>query len=189
MSEKRFDPSNLHKLDNPERRKALPPEQILGLLKLNETDIILDLGAGSGYFTIPAAQLTKGQVYALEVEKRMLEALRERVDAEGLSNVELVEGAIEEIPLQDGLADHVIASLVLHEVEPLSKGLKEIQRMLKPGGNCLCLEWEKKETPQGPPLHHRIHSDEMKQAVEQAGFTVESVTFPTDSHYILIFGK
>lgn len=189
MSEKRFDPANLHKLDNPERRKALPPEQILGLLKLKGTDSVLDLGAGAGYFTIPAAQLTKAKVYALDVENRMLEVLRERVDAEGLKNVELVEGAIEEIPLQDGLADHVIASFVLHEVEPLSKGLQEIHRMLKPGGSCLCLEWEKKETPQGPPLHHRIHSDEMKQAVEQAGLTVENITFPTDSHYILIFRK
>jgi len=189
MSERRFDPAMMAKLDNPERRKALPPEQLLTMLNIKETDNILDLGAGTGYFTIPAAQMTQGQVYALDVEPQMLDALKERVNNQALENVQYVEGVIEEIPLKDSIADHVIASFVLHEVEPLSKGLQEIYRSLKGNGTCFCLEWEKKESDQGPPLHHRIHSTDMEEAMKKEGFKIINKFFPTDQHYILIAQK
>lgn len=189
MSERRFDPAKLAKLENPERRKALPPEKLLESLEIGEYEDILDLGAGTGYFTIPAAQLTKGKVYALDVEPMMIDVLKERVQEQGLENVEYVQGVIEDIPLQDSVADHIIASFVLHEVEPLSKGLQEIYRTLKENGTCFCLEWEKVESEQGPPLHHRIHSTDMEEAMKKEGFQIVSKSFPTAAHYVLIARK
>lgn len=123
MSERRFDPSNMAKLDNPERRKALPPEKILTLLIDEKKSDILDLGAGAGYFTLPAAKMSTGTIYALDVEPRMLEVLKERVTEQNLENVQFVQGVIEDIPMEAEKIDRVIASFVLHEVEPLSKGL------------------------------------------------------------------
>lgn len=189
MSERRFNPAKMAKLDNPERRKALPPEKILSLLDIKERDAVMDLGAGIGYFTIPAAALTSGKVYALDVEEQMLEALKQRIDEQHLSNVELVEGVIENIPLEKDRVEKIIASLVLHEVDPLSKGLQEIHRVLKSQGLILCLEWEKKPMEQGPPPHHRIHSDDMRKALEEHGFNIVSLTFPTDQHYLIVAQK
>lgn len=189
MNERRFDPSKLERLDNPERRKALPPEQLLKLLPIQAHDAILDLGAGTGYFTWPAASMTDGTVYALDVEPKMLSILKERKEEYGLTNVEVVEGVIEDIPLPDHVVEHVIGSFVLHEVEPLSKGLTEISRTLKAGGHLFCLEWEKKDEEKGPPLDHRIHSDDMQAALTEAGFTIVSRSFPTESHYVLIAQK
>lgn len=189
MSDRRFDPSKLAKLDNPERRKALPPEKLLTMLDIKEKDDILDLGAGTGYFTIPAARMTKGTIYALDVEPQMLSVLKERVSEQGLNHIQYVQGEIENIPLGDAIANHIIASFVLHEVEPLSKGLQEIYRTLKDNGTCFCLEWEKKEMEQGPPMHHRIHSSDLEEAVKEEGFRVIGKSFPTDAHYILIFQK
>lgn len=189
MHERRFDPTKFSKLDNPERRKALPPEKILSQLKLKGKDTVLDLGAGTGYFTLPVAWMTTGKVYALDVESQMLEVLKGKVDEQELKNVELLEGIIEEIPLGNEQVDHVIASMVLHEVEPLSKGIEEIHRVLKPGGSCLCVEWEKKEMEQGPPFNHRIHSDEMKKIFEDHGFTISKLTFPTEAYYIIYAQK
>jgi len=189
VNERRFDPSKMAKLDNPERRKALPPEKLLSELNIREDQTVLDLGAGTGYFTIPAAKLTQGTVYALDVEPQMLSVLKETVEQEGLQNVHYVNGVIEEIPLADEIADYVIASFILHEVEPLSKGLQEIYRTLKPGGKCFCLEWEKKQMEQGPPLNHRIHSSDMEVNLKQQGFKVLSRSFPTDQHYLMIVEK
>jgi ubiquinone/menaquinone biosynthesis C-methylase UbiE len=188
MSERRFNPANRAKLDNPERRRALPPEQLLQMLNIKANEDILDLGAGTGYFTIPAAQITNGSVYALDVSPQMLEVIRDQANEQNLRNIKLVEGVIEHIPLEDNAVDHVIASFVLHEVE-LSISLGEIRRVLREGGLCFCLEWEMKEEDKGPPLDHRIHSDELKKAFVQHGFTVEKQTSPTDSHYILIIRK
>jgi ubiquinone/menaquinone biosynthesis C-methylase UbiE len=189
MSERRFDPAQMARLDNPERRKALPPEKILSLLEIKENDTVLDLGAGTGYFTLPAAKLTSGIVYALDVEPQMLEVLKERVKEQQLINVELLKGIIEDIPMNDDQVNHIIASFVLHEVEPLSKGLQEIHRVLKPGGRCLCLEWERKPMEQGPPMEHRIHSDDMKRVFEENGFQIVNFTFPTEVHYIIVAQK
>src|SRR5699024_8707246 len=108
---------------------------------------------------------------------------------QGLTNITFVQGGIEQMPVAGEIADHVIASYVLHEVEPLSKGLQENYRTLKTSGICLCLEWEKAEMDQGPPLHHLIHSTTMQQAMEEAGFTIIGKSFPTDSHYVLLAKK
>lgn len=189
MLERRFDPSKMARLDNPERRKALPPENILTESKLGSSNDVLDLGAGTGYFTVPAAKMTKGTVYALDIEPQMLDFLKNRVQEEQLTNVEFIQGVIEEIPMDNEKVDFVIASFVLHEVEPLSKGLDEILRVMKPGGSCLCIEWEKKQMEQGPPLGHRINSDDMKVAFLQKGFRDVTVSYPSDAHYIVIAHK
>lgn len=186
--EKRFNPEQLNKLDNPVRRKALPPEKLLGLLNIRESDTVLDLGAGTGYFTIPASQLCQ-KVYALDAEPQMLQFLKGKLAEQAVTNVVTVEGEIEQIPLEEQLAEHVIASFVMHEVEPLQDGLKEINRVLKPGGNVLCIEWEKKPMEQGPPLHHRLYSNELAKSFEEYGFSVEELMFPTEQHYVIIARK
>jgi len=185
----RFDPTHVHRLDNPERRKSLPPEQLLEHLPINQMDDILDIGAGTGYFTFPAAEKTSGTVFALDVEPKMLEILQQKLDDQSIHNVKLLQGEIEHLPLEDAKVDHVIASLVLHEVDPLEKGLSEIARVLKPGGHLFCLDWEKVESEQGPPLHHRIHSDDIKQAMKLQGFELIQQAAPTPAHYLLIARK
>ncbi|GIP35052.1 class I SAM-dependent methyltransferase [Paenibacillus sp. J2TS4] len=189
MHERRFNPANLERLDNPERRKTLPPEQILRLLPVQPEDTILDAGAGSGYFTIPAARMTEGVVYALDVEPQMLEVLKSRVEEQGLTNVERKEGPLEAIPFADGCVDHVIASMVLHEAEPFTQGAAEISRVLKPGGHLLCLEWEHKVTESGPPPSHRIPSEQMEEALKEAGLEVVHRENPSDAIYLLVARK
>lgn len=189
MSERRFNPEKMGKLDSPERRKALPPEKLLQMIPLGTGGNLLDLGAGTGYFTLPAAKMTQGTIYALDIEPRMLDVLRSRLEEEGITNVEFLQGPAEQIPLSDGTVQGVIASLILHEVESLVSGLEEIYRVLEDGGYLFCLEWEDKEMDQGPPRSHRIHSSEMEQAMEKVGFTVVKRDFPTDAHYILLAKK
>lgn len=189
MHERRFNPDNLERLDNPERRRMIPPEQVLKLLPIEGSDVILDVGAGTGYFTIPAAQMTGGTVYALDVEPRMLELLRNRVEEQGLSNIESKEGPLEAIPMPDGSVDHVIASIVLHEAEPYTQGLAEIGRVLKKGGHLLCLEWEHKVTESGPPPSHRIPSEQMEESLKEAGFELVTRQDPSDALYLMIARK
>lgn len=187
MSDRRFNPKGMAKLDSPERTKLLPPKEILSALNIEKGDTIADLGAGTGYFTIPASRQTESTVFAVDIEPQMLNVLEERLTAQHISNAELIKGPIESIPMDDQSVDKVIASMVLHEVEPLTKGLQEIKRILKPGGLCICVEWEKEQAEQGPPLHHRIHSSDMKQVVEQEGFQVINVFSPSESVYVMTF--
>lgn len=189
MHERRFNPENMAKLESPERKKMLPAEQLLDHLDIQGSMSVLDLGAGTGYFAIPAARRTEGTIYTLDVEPRMLERISERSGEEGLSNIQTVEGVFEHIPLEDQKVDRVIASMVLHEAESLEQALFEINRVLQPGGRCMCLEWEKVPSEMGPPGHHRIHSDVLKAAFEQAGFQIIRLEHPTEVHYLLVVEK
>lgn len=190
MSEQvhRFSPENIDRLDTPGRQKLMPPKELLQMV-LRTQDIVVDLGAGTGYFSIPAAQMTNGTVYAVDVEPKILEVLQERAEEQGLSNITPITGSIENIPLQDSMADVVIASFVLHAVRPLSISLQEIHRIMKVGGKLLCLDWEPKESPMGPPMNLRIASKDMLQALNDTGFTVTKRMYPAEFLYVFVAEK
>ncbi|MGE5676591.1 MAG: class I SAM-dependent methyltransferase [Pseudomonadota bacterium] len=177
-------------LDKPERIKAFPPEELLQMLPIKKSDSVLDLGAGTGYLTIPAARMTDGSVYALDIDPGMLEVISAKAQSEGISNIQLLEGSIDDITLPDASADIVLASLVLHEVKPLSGILQQVRRVLKNGGYFLCFEYEKTEAyTDGPPMNIRIPSSVMEQEMESAGFYLVNKLQFSDNLYVLIVKK
>lgn len=186
MHDRRFNPEHMAKLESPERKAANPPEPLLDKLNLRDSLSLLDLGAGTGYFTLPAAERTSGTVYALDIEPRMLDIILSKAEERELNHIQTLQGQLENIPLEKESVDRVLASLVLHEAETVDQAVAEMYRVLKSGGICLCLEWEKKETPQGPPLHHRISADALKQSMERHGFSIIEVIRPTDAQYAVI---
>lgn len=177
-------------LDGAMRKRLSPPEDILKLLPIQKKSHILDAGAGSGYLTLPAAKRTDGTVYALDIDSRMLNVIGLKAKSENITNIQLTQGGIDPIPLADGSVDIVLASLILHEVGPLSPALMQMSRVLKTGGYFLCVEYEKEEnTVQGPPMHIRISSVRMEQELISAGFRIEQKVFPGESIYIITARK
>lgn len=177
-------------LDNPERRSVFPPEELLEMIPIKKTDNVLDLGAGTGYLTIPAAQVSEGTVYALDIDPKMLKIIDTKAKNDNITNIKCLEGSLDDIKLSDSSIDVVLASLVLHEINPLSKAFKQVKDVLKEGGHFLCLEFEKEESStNGAPSHIRIHSSTMEQELINVGFTIEQKLFPKDSLYVIIAKK
>ncbi|AFV02184.1 MULTISPECIES: methyltransferase domain-containing protein [unclassified Dehalobacter] len=102
----------------------------------------------------------------------------------------LVKGSTDNIPLSDDSIDIVLASLILHEVQPLSRTMRQINRVLKENGQLLCLEYEKSEgAMDGPPLHIRVPSSVMEQELEKAGLNVTQKVFFRDNLYVITAKK
>lgn len=173
-------------LDNPKRRGDIPPEKLLNMLPIHKADTILDLGAGTGYFTIPAAKIVKGLVYALDIDSNMLDIVNSKAKKENITNISTLKGSMDDIPLPESSIDLVLASLVLHEVKQLSHSLQQIKQVLKPDGDFVCIEIEKKEN--SPHRHPRIALATMEQEITNAGLIVTQKLQPTDDIYI-IFAK
>src|SRR3989339_2260911 len=121
------------------------PVKNLKTLELKENDIVADLGAGTGYYSVAAGRLVpRGKVYAVEIVKDFLTTIKNKVKEAHLSNVEIIWGDIEKLggtKIGDGVIDAVIASNVFFQVENKNKFIEEIKRILKPKGKVLFIDW------------------------------------------------
>jgi ArsR family transcriptional regulator len=98
-----------------------------------------DLGIGDGLLTLMLAEVAE-RVTAVDISKEMLSQLRTRAAAQGLTNIELVEGEIEDLPLPDASFDVVVMSQALHHAVAPERALSEARRILIPGGRLLVLD-------------------------------------------------
>ena len=177
-------------LENADRKNDFPAEDLLQLLPIKRSNNILDLGAGTGYLALPAAKQIDGMVYALDLDADILHYLDSKAKKEKLDNIKTIEGRFENIPLEDNTIDIVLASIALHEVNPLSDTLKQINRVLKERGYLLCVEFEQNEASNGP----RVHSTVMEQELLHEGFNIIEKIFPSkrvanEAIYIFIAQK
>ena len=169
MAGKRFKPGKADRLLDPKRKEFISPEQVLSLLDVKGTDAVADFGAGNGFFTLPLAEKAQ-KVYAVDIEKQMLELLRKRASNEHVQeNIDYIVSSLEDITMPDQAADSALAAFVIHEVPDLSKAFAEFKRIIKPGQTLLILEWEEIEMDMGPPIHERISSNRMKEIFEENG--------------------
>lgn len=182
----RFNPEHMERLLSPERHRSLPPETVLTELSVGLLTSVADVGVGPGYFAIPAARKTNAVVYGIDVEPKMLAALKQRADEEGLTNVEALRGAADAVPLPDRAVDRTLCAFVLHEVPDLGKALRELRRITKTDGLVCVVEWEKQETSFGPPVAERLAKHDLRIALQRSGMTVVHEQKPNDDHYLLV---
>ena len=99
-------------------------------------ETVVDLGCGAGFDTILAAQMVgpEGRVVGVDMTPAMLNKARRNAELLGLSNVDLRQGFLEELPVADGAADVVISNGVINLCPDKATVLAEAFRVLKPGG-------------------------------------------------------
>lgn len=167
----KFDPSHRDRLDSPERKEWQDPERILRDFGLEPGTRLADVGCGTGYFAIPAARRLgpKGCVYAIDVQEEMLWALQERLVAAQIGGVLPVLSTETAIPLPDGHVDAALLINALHELSGDST-LREIHRLLRPGGFLGVADWRKESMDRGPPVEHRLSETEAAHRLQVTGF-------------------
>jgi len=108
---------------------------VLGLI--DPTLVVGDLGCGTGQLTETVAPYVR-QVVAVDSSNDMLEAARQRLG--GARNVDLRQGELESLPIQNGELDAAMLSLVLHYSPSPARALSEVGRSLRPGGRVLVVD-------------------------------------------------
>lgn len=187
----KFDPEKMDRLLDPSRRESNDPDRVLELLRLQPGETLADVGSGPGWFTLPLAKRVgpEGRVYALDVEQRMLDRLAERAQAEQLTNIEaLVIQEGKAWPVPDARCDAALVANVLHEVEDTGTFISELRRILRREGRVLVIEWRPDgPTDVGPPSHHRLSEQEVRDMMEAGGFNLLSRETVGPHHYGLLF--
>jgi len=178
----------------------LEPERIVQYFNLKPGDHVADFGAGHGYFTIPMARLVggDGKVYALDIQKPVLDIIRSRAKVEHLLNIETIWADLEEpggSKLKDKFIDLVVVSNILFQVEKKNEVLREAYRILREQGRLAIIEWEAASSGKspkyqvGPPPALRIKKEVAKDLALQAGFELDREFEAGSYHYGLLFKK
>jgi ubiquinone/menaquinone biosynthesis C-methylase UbiE len=120
------------------RYRFFPPERILSGADALSGQAVLELGCGTGFFTLPAARLIgdRGRLVAMDILPESVALVSGKVKAAGLQNVRVAKGDALATGLDDGSFDTVLLfGVVPAPMLPLSRLLPEVHRLLKPGGN------------------------------------------------------
>lgn len=173
-------------LEGEKRRQRLPLDRILPKLSLSDSDLVVDLGPGTGYFTFPMAEAAK-QVVGVEIEDKMLKVLRQRTGERSVENLSLVRGDMNHIPIADSVADHVLAAFVYHEVESQARLVEECARVLRPGGRLTVVDFQKRLSGDGPPIWVRKSPTHVKKTAAK-WFSLAS-SDATKVYYQLTFSR
>ena len=158
-------------LDRAERESEERVSLLLKNLALQKTDVVADIGAGSGYHVFRMAPKVKdGKVFAVDLQPEMLEELRLRKRQGKFSNVEVIEGTEQSVNLPPGSVDKILMVDVYHEFSYPVEMLSSMYNALKPGGQIYLIEY-RKEDPKVPikELHKMSEAQAVKE-YEANGF-------------------
>lgn len=166
---------------------------ILSELEINsKVNNLVEIGCGYGTFTIPAAKLINGTLYAFDIEPQMVELLPEKLKGESIENVIIENRDIlaETTGLPNNSVDYVMLFNLLHHAEPIDF-LDEAYRILKPDGKIGIIHWRSDiETPRGPDLSIRPRPNQIMEWIDQQKFRITKVPFTIEPyHFGLIISK
>jgi len=171
---------------------ALPidPQRLIALTPIRPHESIGDIGCDTGDLTIPLAKYVfDGKVYAVDVDAKALERTTERAREVRLGNVETVLSKRTKVPLDDESLDGVLLAGVLHEASRPKSLLKEVSRLLRPGGWAAVIEWLEGGDGGGPPAKKRLSSEKVSTMAEEMGLRRMSVRNIDDRRYLLLLHK
>ena len=187
-----FPPENLGLLEAPDRAAWQKPEQIMDALGIAEGSVVADIGAGAGWFTIQLARRVgpNGIVYAQDVQRQMLEAIRRRVAREGLQNVQTRLGAGSKPNLPERTFDAILVVDVYDAVDEPVPLLRNLAAALKPGGRLGIVNYKPGNGGPGPSPDEgaRVDSASVEQDARAAGLRVlarENLPY----QYLLVLGQ
>jgi len=183
-----FPPQDLGLLESPDRDEWQQPDRIMDALAIADGATVADIGAGAGWFTIHLARRVgpNGTVYAQDVQRQMLEAIRRRVGREGLQNVQTRLGAGSAPNLPAGMLNAVLAVDMYLEVEDRVPWLRNLATALKRGGRIGIVNYKPGQGGPGPDI--RIDSPAVEADARAAGLRVlarENLPY----QYLLVLGR
>ena len=182
----KFDPEKMEKLNNPERLNDIPPDFIWEKLDVQNPGTVVDLGAGTGFFSVRFAGMANvDKVYALDIAEVMVDYMKENI-VPMHDKIEAMKMDESSIPLPDDIAGVLVMINLHHELHEPLKILQESARVLNPGGKLAIIDWKKKETEQGPPVNKRYNTETIHRQLEEAPFRSVKAYDEMPDHFLVV---
>ena len=188
-----FKPQDLGLLEPPDREAWQKPDQVMDALHIAEGSTVADIGAGGGWFTMRLARRVEpnGRVFAVDVQRLMIEAIRRRIQREGLQDIVIpVLGEYTDPRLPaDARTDAVLIVDAFHEMENPVLMLRNVARTLKPQGRIGIIDYREGDGGPGPDAIERVPPAMVVSEAAAAGLKLVDEQKFLRYQYFLIFGK
>lgn len=178
----------IERFESPERDSYQHPDKVLEYLGDISNKKIMDIGAGSGYFSVKLAE--KGaKVIAADVNDEFQMALKKRVEENSIENIELRKIPFDNPGLSKKEVDIVLIVNTYHHIDDRSVYFSKVKKGIKENGELVVIDFYKKELPVGPNTDHKISKDVVIKELQQAAFTIVEVNVDLLPYQYIIRAK
>lgn len=173
------------RFESPERDAYQQPEKVLEYLGDIKGKKIMDIGAGTGYFSVKLA--AKGaQVIAADVNDEFQMYLKERIEKNHLKHISLRKIPYDNPGLKEKEVDMVLIVNTYHHIENRSVYFTHVKKGTAAGGELVIIDFFKTDVPVGPPPAHKVSMDEVIAELKAAGYTSFEVNVNLLSYQFII---
>ncbi len=178
-------------LERPEREQEERTDLLLAALGLQPGDVAADIGAGTGYFTLPMARQVgeTGRVLAVDIQPEMLAIIERRMLVEDVFNIEMILATETDPRLPAGAVDMVLMVDAYHEFSHPREVMEKVVASLSPRGRVILVEY-RGEDPSVPikPLH-KMTVAQARREMAAVGLELERVADELPRQHIMIFRR
>lgn len=177
-------------LERSEREEEENTSVLLKNMDIQPTDVIADIGAGSGYHVFKMAPAAKnGTVYAVDIQDEMLAAMKQRQQKQGITNVELVKGSDKSVNLPENAVDKVLMVDVYHEFDFPKEIIESVKKALKPNGKIYLIEYRSEDASVPIKTVHKMTEKQAIKEMKAVGMKLEQNIDNLPWQHCMIFVK
>ena len=176
-------------LENPQRDSEQKPDEVIAALDLKPGETLVDIGAGSGYFTFRFARKVgdSGRVYAVDINSDMILYMNRHIRDKKVRNVTTILSAPDDPLVPDVPVNRFFVCNTWHHVQSRPRYIALMKKMLKPGGQIVVVDYKKKQLPVGPPPEMKLAKREVIAELEAGGFKLAKEHDFLPYQYFLVF--
>jgi len=170
------------------------PKKHIAYFDLDAGMHVADFGVGAGHYAIAMAKIVgdEGRVYAIDIQKELLERVKRHAREAGVNNLEVIWGDIERVGgtrLKDASIDVVLLSNILFQIEEKSILLEEMHRILHAQGKVIVIDWSESFGNMGPHADAVVQLEVAERLFTEHDFKKDKTFDAGEHHYGCIFSK
>lgn len=177
-------------LERSSREAEESPTKLISELELKKSDVVADIGAGTGYFSFKISPLLpSGKVLAVDIQPEMIEILELLKREKSISNVQPVLGTIRNPNLPESSIDLALMVDAYHEFDHPREMLQNIVKALKPNGRVVLAEYKGENPFIAIKKLHKMTQAQVKKEMTTVGLTWQQTKNSLPQQHLMMFQK
>jgi precorrin-6B methylase 2 len=177
-------------LERKDRDQEEQPQILVEALALKPTDVVADIGAGTGYISLKiASKVPQGQVLAVDVQPEMIKLLGDRISQSGLTNITPILSTEQNPKLSPNSIDLAIFVDVYHELAYPREVMTAVAKALKPNGRIALVEYRAEDPKVFIKPHHKMTQAQARKEMADIGLKWQETKSVLPLQHLMLFAS